>query len=173
MATRASSKKEPSQKAKPKADLPAEKVVTPPPQPQQATDLITPGRKKPPTEARTTLKTGVPPITKAKQPALAPVPPPAAEPVVEPPPAKPESISLIGESRPKRSESSGAEPRIKSVLPPISKILPPILTKAPEPAVQPVQPIVPEVAPAPAVSEPSAPVSDEKIVHLKPPIIVR
>src|ERR1700686_2390522 len=102
MATRASSKKEPSQKAKPKADLPAEKVATPP-LPQQTTDLITPGRKKPPTEARTTLKTGVPPISKAKQPAIAPAPAPAIEPVAEPPPAKPESISLIGESRPKRS----------------------------------------------------------------------
>jgi translation initiation factor IF-2 len=173
MATRASSKKEPSQKAKPKADLPAEKVATPPPQPQQATDLITPGRKRSPSEARTTLKTGVPPISKAKQPPLAPVPTPAVEPVAESPAAKPESISLIGESRPKRSESSSTEPRIKSVLPPISKILPPILTKAPEPVVQPVQPIVPEPAPAPAASEPSAPASDEKIVHLKPPIIVR
>src|ERR1700759_4066137 len=152
MATRASSKKEPSQKAKPKADLPAEKVATPPPQPQQATDLITPGRKKPPTEARTTLKTGVPPISKAKQPVLAP-PAPSAEPVAEPPAAKPETISLIGESRSKRSESTSAEPSVKSVLPPISKILPPILTKAPEPVVQQVQPVVAEVAPAPVARE--------------------
>jgi translation initiation factor IF-2 len=59
------------------------------------------------------------------------------------------------------------------VLPPISKIRPPILTKAPEPVVQPVQPPVLEVVPVPVASEPVAPASDEKIVHIKPPIIVR
>jgi translation initiation factor IF-2 len=173
MATRASSKKEPPQKAKPKADLPAEKV-TPPPvaQPQQATDLITRTKKKPQAESRTTLKSGVPPISKAKQPAVVPAPAPTVEPVAEIPPPKPESVSLIGETRSKRSESTGGEGKIKSVLPPISKILPPILSKAPEAVVQPVQPELPEVVPAPA-SEPSAPVSDEKIVHIKPPIIVR
>ena len=132
MATRASSKKEPSQKAKPKADLPAEKVAAPQPPlpPQPATDLISPGRKKSQTEARSALKTGVPPISKSKQSTVAPVPVPAVEPAAEPPPPpKPESVSLIDESRSKRSESSGAEPKIKSVLPPISKIRPPILTK--------------------------------------------
>ena len=36
MATRASSKKEPSQKAKPKADLPVEKVAPPQPPPAAA-----------------------------------------------------------------------------------------------------------------------------------------
>jgi translation initiation factor IF-2 len=174
MATRASSKKEPSQKAKPKADLPAEKVATPPPPPQAATDLISPSRKKPPGESRTHLRSGVPPISKAKQPVVAAAnPAPAVDPVAEPPSPKPESVSLIDDSRSKRAESSGTEPKIKSVLPPISKIRPPILTKAPEPIVQPVQPPVPEVVPAPVASEPVAPASDEKIVHIKPPIIVR
>ena len=174
MATRASSKKEPSQKAKPKADLPAEKVATPPPPPQPATDLISPSRKKPPGESRTHLRSGVPPISKAKQPVVAAAnPAPAVDPVAEPPPPKPESVSLIDDTRSKRAESSGTEPKIKSVLPPISKIRPPILTKAPEPVVQPVQPPVPEVVPAPVASEPVAPASDEKIVHIKPPIIVR
>jgi translation initiation factor IF-2 len=168
MATRASSKKEPSQKAKPKADQPAEKGATP----QPATDLISPSRKKPQTEARTPLRSAVPPISKAKQPAVGPVPASAAEPVAETPSAKPESVSLIDDTRSKRSESSSAEPRIKSVLPPISKIRPPILTKTPEPVVQPVQPVLPEVVPV-AAGEPSAPVGDEKIVHIKPPIIVR
>ncbi len=176
MATRASSKKEPSQKAKPKADLPADKVATPqPPQsPQPATDLISPSRKKSQTEARTTLRSGVPPIIKAKQPAVAPAPAPtiAAEPVAETTPAKPESISLIDDTRSKRSESSSTEPKIKSVLPPISKIRPPILAKAQEPVVQPAKPVLPEVVPAPA-AEPSPPVGDDKIVHIKPPIIVR
>ena len=88
MATRASSKKEPSQKAKPKADLPAEKVTTPPPQP--ATDLISPSRKKPAGESRTHLRSGVPPISKAKQPVVAAVNPASAvDPVAEPPPPKP------------------------------------------------------------------------------------
>jgi translation initiation factor IF-2 len=174
MATRASSKKEPSQKAKPKADQPAEKTATAPPQtpPQQATDLISPGRKKPQAESRTALKSAVPPISKAKQPAVVSTPAPAVEPVAETPPAKPESVSLIGETRSKRLESSGTEPKIKSVLPPISKIRPPILAKAPEPVVQPLQPVLPEVVPV-AAGEPSTPVGDEKIVHIKPPIIVR
>ena len=170
MATRASSKKEPSQKAKPKADPPAEKIATPQ---QPATDLISPTRKKPQTEARTSLRSAVPPISKAKQPAaLVPPPAPVAEPVPEAPPARPETVSLIGDTRSKRSESSGSEPKIKSVLPPISKIKPPTLAKPPEPVIQTVQPVIPEVVPV-AAGEPSAPVTDEKIVHIKPPIIVR
>jgi translation initiation factor IF-2 len=176
MATRASSKKEPSQKAKPKADLPAEKVAPPQPPPpsQPATDLISPSRKKAPTEARTSLRSTVPPISKAKQPPVAPVPAPTVEPTAETPPAKPETISLIDDVRTKRSESSSIEPKIKSVLPPISKIRPPILAKAPDPVVQPVQAALAEVVPAAApASEPSAPAGDEKIVHIKPPIIVR
>jgi translation initiation factor IF-2 len=176
MATRASSKKEPSQKAKPKADLPVEKVAPPqpPPPPQPATDLISPSRKKAPTEARTSLRSAVPPISKAKQPPAAPVPAPTVEPAAETSPAKPETISLIDEVRTKRSETSRTEPKIKSVLPPISKILPPILTKAPEPVVPPIQAAPAEVVPvADPVSEPSAPAGDEKIVHIKPPIIVR
>ena len=121
---------------------------------------------------RTGLRSAVPPISKAKQPVVAPVPVPAIEPLPEPPPAKPESVSLIGDIRSKRSESSGGEPKIKSVLPPISKIRPPTLAKVPEPVAQPVPPVLPEVVPVP-VGEPSAPVGDEKIVHIKPPIIVR
>jgi translation initiation factor IF-2 len=88
---------------------------------------------------------------------------------------KPETISLIDDNRPKRSDSSGAEPKPKSVLPPISKIRPPILTKAAEPAVQilpPAQPVQPETAPVTA-GEPPAPILDDKIIHIKPPIIVR
>jgi translation initiation factor IF-2 len=170
MATRASSKKEPTQKAKPKADQPVEKVAAP--QQQQATDLISSVKKKPQTEARTSLRSAVPPISKAKQPPVNLVPAPRIEPVAETPPPKPETVSLIGETRSKRSDLSGTEPKLKSVLPPISKIKPPILTKAPEPVVLPAQPVVPEVVPV-AAGEPAASVGDEKIVHIKPPIIVR
>jgi translation initiation factor IF-2 len=166
MATRASSKKDPSQKLKPKADQPAEKAATP----QPATDLISPSRKKPPTETRTSVRSGVPPISKAKASEATPAPAP-----VTPPPPKPESVSLIDDDRPKRSDSPAAEPKPKSVLPPISKIRPPILAKAPEPAVEvvlPTQPVQPETAPVNA-GAPTAPILDDKIVHIKPPIIVR
>jgi translation initiation factor IF-2 len=166
MATRASSKKDPSQKSKPKADQPAERAATP----QPATDLISPSRKKPPTETRTSVRSAVPPITKAKAVEATPAPAP-----VTPPPPKPESVSLIDEDKPKRSDSSGAEPKPKSVLPPISKIRPPVLAKAPESAVElvpPTQPAQPETAPVNA-GEPIASTVDDKIVHIKPPIIVR
>src|SRR6202023_1569231 len=120
------------------------------------------------------LRSGVPPISKAKQPvAAAASPTPPVDPLAEPPAPKPESVSLIDDTRSKRAESSGPEPKIKSVLPPISKIRPPILTKAPEPSVPPAPSSVPEVVPVPVASEPATPASDEKIVHIKPPIIVR
>lgn len=173
MATRASSKKDPSQKSKPKAEQPAEKGATP----QPATDLISPGRKKPQTETRTSARTTVPPISKAKQPAVgsapapAQTPAPAPEPVATRPPAKPESISLIDDAKSKRSDSPGTEPKVKSVLPPISKIRPPVLTKAPEAVVQPAQPVLPEVVPA--LGDELSVSVEEKIVHIKPPIIVR
>ncbi|MBV9299329.1 MAG: translation initiation factor IF-2, partial [Verrucomicrobia bacterium] len=168
MATRASSKKEPSQKAKPKADPPAEKAATS----QPATDLISPARKKPSTEGRTNLRSGVPPISKAKLSAVTPVTAPAVEPVTETPSPRPESVSLIDDTRSKRLESSGSETKIKSVLPPISKIRPPMVANIPEPVVQPVRAILPEIVPAP-VEGSAATAGDEKVVHIKPPIIVR
>jgi translation initiation factor IF-2 len=160
MATRASSKKDPSQKSKPAADQPAERAATP----QPATDLISPSRKKLPTETRTPSRSTVPPIIKPKAPEAAPGPAPA----IPPPPPKPETVSLIDDNRPKRADSSNPEPKPKSVLPPISKIRPPTLAK--EPAV--VQPVQTETAPANA-SEPAPPTLDDKIIHIKPPIIVR
>src|SRR5260370_28693595 len=165
MATRASSKKDPSQKSKPTADNPADRAA----RPQPPTDLISPSRKKLPTETRTSPRSAVPPILKPKAPEATPVPAPAVT------PPKPETVSLIDDSRPKRSDSSSAEPKPKSVLPPISKIRPPTLAKAPEPAiqlVQPAQPVQTETAPVNA-SEPTPPILDDKIIHIKPPIIVR
>jgi translation initiation factor IF-2 len=164
MATRASSKKDTSQKPKPKADQPADRAATP----QRATDLISPTKKKPPTEIKPSLRPSVPPISKAKQPETvsAPVPAPAK------PPAKPESVSLIDETKSKRAEPSGTEPKPRSVLPPISKIRLPILTKAPEPDVQPVPPAQPESVPV-ASGEPAGAMLGDKVVHIKPPIIVR
>jgi translation initiation factor IF-2 len=171
MATRASSKKEPSQKPRSKADQPAEKEATP----QQATDLISTGNKEPRTGIRNSARSAVPPISKIKQPVPPqPAHPPAADPAPEPepsPPPKPETVSLIDDNRSKRAEGSG-EARVKSVLPPISKIRPSILSKPPEPVVKPVEPVVPEPVRTPAHEPPGA-TSEEKIVHIKPPIIVR
>ncbi len=150
MATRASSKKDPTQKSKPKADQPAERAATP----QPATDLISPSRKKPATETRTLSEIWLSRRSaRRRHRRQAPAPAPAT------PPPKPESVSLIDDNKPKRSDSSSAEPKPKSVLPPISKIRPPILTKAPEPAVQlvqPVQPVQPEPAPVNAGERGSA-----------------
>jgi translation initiation factor IF-2 len=164
MATRASSKKDPSQKPKPKADQPAEKAATP----QQATDLISPIKKKAPTEVRPSPRSSVPPISKAKQAETvsAPVPPPAT------PPVKTESVSLIDEAKSKRPEPSGTEPKPKSVLPPISKARGAILTKTPEPVVQVAPAAQPESAPV-TVGEPAGGALDDKVIHIKPPIIVR
>ncbi|HZC58681.1 MAG TPA: translation initiation factor IF-2 [Chthoniobacterales bacterium] len=171
MATRASSKKEPTQKPKPKADQPADTVAAP----QPATDLISTGTKRPPSAPRSAVRSAVPPISKAKPQAAAPSQASAPEPVAETaPPPKPETVSLIDENRSKRSESSGGELKVRSVLPPISKIRPPILAKPPEPVVKPVEPVVPEPVPAQAAaSESAGSVTDDKIIHIKPPIIVR
>ena len=171
MATRASSKKEPIQKPKPKADQPADTVAAPRP----ATDLISAGTKRPPSAPRSAVRSAVPPISKAKPQAAAPSQASAPEPVVETaPPPKPETVSLIDENRSKRSEPSGGEPKVRSVLPPISKIRPPILAKPPEAVVKPVEPVVPEPVPAQAAGgETPGSVTDDKIIHIKPPIIVR
>jgi translation initiation factor IF-2 len=171
MATRASSKKEPTQKPKPKADQPADTGAAP----QPATDLISTGTKKLPSAPRGGVRSAVPPISKAKPQTPAPSQASPPEPVAEPaPPPKPETVSLIDENRSKRSESSGGEPRVRSVLPPISKIRPPNLAKPPEPVVKPVVPVVPEPVPAQAgASESAGSVTDDKIIHIKPPIIVR
>jgi translation initiation factor IF-2 len=167
MATRASSKKEPSQKPRPKADQPAEKEATP----QQATDLISTGNKEPKTGIRNPARSAVPPISKIKQPAAPQGTGAASAPEAEPPPPKPETVSLIDDNRSKRAEGPG-EARIKSVLPPISKVRSSILSKPPEPVVKPVEPVIPEPVRAPA-REPEGATSEEKIIHIKPPIIVR
>src|ERR1700750_867340 len=111
MATRASSKKDSSQKPAAKTDPPTSKTAAP----ASATDLISRTRKKSATDTRA--KTAVPPISKAHQ---APAPsvssPAAVTEAVAPavPPAKPETISLIDDNKSKRSESSGSEAKQRS-----------------------------------------------------------
>jgi translation initiation factor IF-2 len=174
MPTRASSsKKEPSQKSRPKADQPADKGTAP----QPTTDLISNSTKRAPSSPRGSVRTAVPPISRAKPQASAPAQ--ASTPVAEtpppppPPPPKPETVSLIDDNRSKRSESGSGEPKVRSVLPPISKIRPPTLAKPPEPIAKPVEPPAPEPVATVPVIESAGTVSDEKIVHIKPPIIVR
>jgi translation initiation factor IF-2 len=174
MATRASSKKDPSPKAAPKADPPASKTAPS----ASATDLISTTRKKTPTETRKTARSTVPPITKATQPSPPPAPAAAAAAALAPaqppvaPPQKPETVSLIDDNRSKRSEEPSSEPKQKSVLPPISKIRTPTLPKPPAPPVQVVRPEPAPVAPAELPAPPGA-TGEDKIIHIKPPIIVR
>ena len=104
---------------------------------------------------------------------------PAAKPVETPKPAAPrnvESVSLIDEKKPKakRPEGDGAVKRA-TVLPPISRLRTPgpILTPAAPPPPAP-KPEAPAVAVEPAAAAPTAePEAEQKIIHIKPPIIVK
>src|SRR5580700_7914339 len=182
MVTRASTRKESTPKPPRKPDAPADKSAAPAPKPP--TDLISPKKKKPVTDHqhRPARRSGVPPISKARPQEARPEPAPAPAPSKESAQAaqvksaqnapKPETVSLIEERRPKKIESA-APIETRSVLPPISKIRPPSISKpveaepAPEPKAAPVDAVPPvETDKAPAVS-------DDKTVHIKPPIIVR
>jgi len=190
MVTRAGTRKESNTKPPRKPDAPAEKSAAP----KESTDLITP-KKKPAGRATTDHKagpakrSGVPPISKAR--AHEPGPkhaPGAKESAKSPhasqtsvsespaspakPPQKPETVSLIEERRPKKSEPA-ATSETRSVLPPISKIRPPTISKPVEPEPEPPAKTEP-AEPTPAAPSEKAPViSDDKTVHIKPPIIVR
>ena len=173
MATRASTKRDPSQKSTKAEPPPAAKSVAPAPvpaPPQPTTDLISPRKKRAPSEARpASSRPGVPPISRAKQP-----PEPEAPVAAAPAPIKQESISLIDDDkRPKKSDAAPVEAKPRSVLPPISKIRPPVLNKPVEPEVKVVEPPNPIVAVTPVHPEPPTDVDSDKIIHIKPPIIVR
>jgi translation initiation factor IF-2 len=97
-----------------------------------------------------------------------PVEPPAKKPT--PPPQRTvESVSLIDEKKPKpkRPEGDGAVKRA-AVLPPISRLRTPAEPAAPPAPPAPPAPVAPEAAPA------AAPEADaQKVIHIKPPIIVK
>jgi len=187
MVTRASTRKESTTKPPRKPDAPADKSAAPAPKPP--TDLISPRKKKPVTEHqhRPARRTGVPPISKARPQEPRPEPAPAPAPSKESAQAaqaksaqnapKPETVSLIEERRPKKTESA-APTETRSVLPPISKIRPPSISKpvepepAPEPKAAPVETVGPASEAAP-LGDIAPAVSDDKTVHIKPPIIVR
>lgn len=92
-----------------------------------------------------------------------------AKPVVKPVPQ--ETVSLIDKPKPvRRRTATGMKPF--SALPPISKLLAPEPVPEPEPEPEP----EPVVEAEPIVEEPvvvEEPKSDEKIIHIKPPIIVK
>jgi translation initiation factor IF-2 len=149
MAQRPSTRKDPSPKPTTKADSSAGKTGAP--RTSAATDLISPKKKRPAGEAPPT-KPGVPPTTKPEQ---------------EPPAAKAEAISLIDEAKPKKAAET------KPGLPPISKILPRIGPRKEEAA--PAEPAPAPAAPAPPAPSPTPVATEEgeKVIHIKPPIIVR
>jgi translation initiation factor IF-2 len=104
---------------------------------------------------------------------------PPAEPAEPPKPkaatARTETVSLIDEKKPKpkRVDADGAVKRA-AVLPPISRL------KTPGPLPAPVAPPpAPKPEPPPAPAEPAAavptaePEAEQKIIHIKPPIIVK
>ena len=171
MVTRASTRKDSPPKSGAKHEPAAQKSAA-----RKTTDLISPKTKKPTTEARPEAedkpakKGGVPPISKAK--AKEPAPD-KSEPARPTPPPKPETVSLIEEKRPKKPDTAaGSETR--SVLPPISKIRaprPPAVASSKPPAPEPEAERVPAKPAETTTPEPSA--DGGKVVHLKPPIIVR
>ena len=104
-----------------------------------------------------------------------------AKPVEEPKPktATPrnvESVSLIDEKKPKpkRTETDGATKRA-AILPPISRLRnqpPPGPIAPPPPASAPEAPAV-EAEPIAAAEPTAEPEAEQKIIHIKPPIIVK
>ena len=121
-----------------------------------------------------------PPKPEKPSPAETPVPPKAA------PKSRAETVSLIDEAKPKPKRTEAEEKTKRSVLPPISRIRArPEVTPGPAPEAPPKmaeEPIVetPELsvpasdgqaAVADGAAEPE--VDDRKVIHIKPPIIVR
>ena len=190
MVTRASTRKESTTKTPRKPDAPVEKSAAP----KESTDLITP-KKRPAARGTTEHKpagarrSGVPPISKARPlaPEVKPAPGAKEAPSVSPgsvsqtaqakPAPKPETVSLIEEKRPKKSEPATTT-ETRSVLPPISKIRPQPISRpveaepAPQPKAEPAEPVGPVSEAIPADDKAPA-VTDDKTVHIKPPIIVR
>ncbi|MFL6521550.1 MAG: translation initiation factor IF-2 [Chthoniobacterales bacterium] len=124
-------------------------------------------------------KPAVTPAPEKPKTQAAPPSKPTTKPVETPKAAAPrnvESVSLIDEKKPKakRPEGDGAVKRA-AVLPPISRLRTPgpILTPTapPPPAPEPEAPAAAvEAAPAAPTAEPEA---EQKIIHIKPPIIVK
>jgi translation initiation factor IF-2 len=125
------------------------------------------------------------PPPKAEKPAPTKVEKPArveTPAIPKPTKARPESVSLIDERKPKAKRSDAEEKTKRSVLPPISRIrgapevVPGPITEVPaqkhEPVLEPPTPPTDgQVVTGDGAAAPE--VEDKKIIHIKPPIIVR
>ncbi|MEI8233944.1 MAG: translation initiation factor IF-2 [Verrucomicrobiota bacterium] len=133
---------------------------------------------KRPTSRKPTGARGAPARAAGKPEAAKPEEASPAEPKPAPV-APPETVSLIEKEKPVRRRSAASGFRPFSALPPISRILAPEPPPQPEPE-EPAAPAAPEAEPAaePAAAEPRVIAaeeikSDEKIIHIKPPITVK
>jgi translation initiation factor IF-2 len=135
---------------------------------QAATAPTTKRRELAAPASRAPTKSAFAPITAKKAPA-APAAPVAPEPPA--PKATVESVSLIDPHVPKPKRAPSDEAVKRTILPPISRIR--ATAAAPEPVREETPPPAP-VAPAEEVSEVETETEDgRKIIHIKPPIIVK
>jgi translation initiation factor IF-2 len=95
-------------------------------------------------------------------------------------PPKPvmETVSLIDEKKPRPKRTEGDTGKTRSFLPPISRIRNPEPVAPPKPEPKPAAPAQPEAPAAPAepaavAPSPEAEPESQKIIHIKPPIIVK
>jgi translation initiation factor IF-2 len=86
-----------------------------------------------------------------------------------------ETVSLIDEKKPRPKRAEGDTAKTKSFLPPISRIrATPEAVAPPKPAaVPPPPPPPPEAAAGPTEAPAAEPEAEQKIIHIKPPIIVK
>src|SRR6266480_4212609 len=164
---RSSAHAEPKKKEAPKETKVAKahtaaKVVSKP--------AVAPAPAKPKSEPHPEPKTPAPPAKPHAE-----TPKPAEPPKPKAAPRNVESVSLIDEKKPKpkRAETDGAVKRA-AILPPISRLRTPgplPAPVAPPPAPKPEAPVAPA---EPTAAAPAAePEAEQKIIHIKPPIIVK
>jgi translation initiation factor IF-2 len=108
-----------------------------------------------------------------------PEPPPKAVDAPKPAPKRVmETLSLIEEKKPRPKRTDGDAAIKRSFLPPISRIQakpepPAPAAVAPAPSPPPVTPPAEALAPATAIAPPETPEEAQKIIHIKPPIVVK
>ena len=118
--------------------------------------------------------------SRSHHPVAKPVEPPASP---KPPRATVETVSLIDEKKPKAKRAEGDGSVKRTFLPPISRIRgamaepvvmpPPTVTVPPTPPAKPPETEVIEPTSAAPAEAPVADVEAQKIIHIKPPIIVK
>src|SRR5262249_16220361 len=126
------------------------------------------GSKKPPTQKQPEVASSKPPQSSA------------TESVKTPPRTRPETVSLIDEAVRKSKRLEGEEKQKRSVLPPIWRLR--VASEEEKSADKPAKPasestpvVPPPTAPAPTPDgADAAPATEEKkVIHIKPPIVVK